>query len=431
MKKVTVTASANAGVHIQDVFPAEGTFTRDVPAGTTKSFFLTDGQYNHIRAQLDAMLNAGLLTSAYVNESEEGRTDKFLELKKVASTMTVRTGFGDYFVGLDGKPYFKTDGGVVYQLGLTAGSDPIVFIGTIAAAGDFPLVGVAKPGWLYLVTAPCTDPVTGTSVLKDDEIVWTGSAWELVGYTRKQKTLVVGDSPYAVLESDDLILVDSTTGAITVNIMAAAAHANKRIEIMDIGNNAGTNNITVQVAGVPFYTMDENSQYGAWESNGTAWVAVSDQARQDADATHRLGDGSDHADVAAATAAIAVLVDDHVRAKCAGLDIKTDESEKSGALDGSGLKHFIPTHIVLQVSATSGALNADGTVNVGTSADGSDIASALPLTGLTVLGATRQVPLSAATATILGNATLYANVEAAETGAGTLELDVYVLGHQF
>ena len=120
-----------------------------------------------------------------------------------------------------------------------------------------------------------------------------------------------------------------------------------------------------------------------------------------------------------------------VRSVHSGLDLKTDEIEVSAALDGVATMNFVPFGIVLQVAATAGALNADGTVNVGTTTDGAEISSALALTGLTAVGATRYVPLAANTASILGNATLYVNVEAAETGAGTLSLDVYVLGRQF
>jgi hypothetical protein len=111
--------------------------------------------------------------------------------------------------------------------------------------------------------------------------------------------------------------------------------------------------------------------------------------------------------------------------------MKTDESEQSGAINCLVANHFVPTHVVLNVSGTAGALNADGTVNIGTSSGGTQIASAVALTGLTAVGATRVVPISGAqTHTVLGNATLYANVEAAETGAGTLTLDVKIFGFQ-
>jgi hypothetical protein len=159
-------------------------------------------------------------------------------------------------------------------------------------------------------------------------------------------------------------------------------------------------------------------------------VKNSDAAEETALTLHRSSDGKNHADVVSNTAAIAAIVDDHVVCRVANLDIKTDEQDKSAALNGNGAKHFIPTHLILTVVTNVGGLNANGTVNIGTGADGTQIASAVALTGLTAVGATRVVPLVAMTQTILANATLHANVEAADTGAGTLALDVYILGRQ-
>jgi hypothetical protein len=124
------------------------------------------------------------------------------------------------------------------------------------------------------------------------------------------------------------------------------------------------------------------------------------------------------------------VVDDRVQSHHAALDLKVDESEVSAVLDGVAAKHFVPTFLILIVTATAGALNADGTLNVGTTTDGDDIASAVALTGLTAVGATRMVPLAANSNAVLGNATLYVNIEAAETGVGTLVLEAYVLGRQ-
>ncbi len=153
-------------------------------------------------------------------------------------------------------------------------------------------------------------------------------------------------------------------------------------------------------------------------------------AEETALTTHRTSDGKNHADVVTNTAAIAAIVDDHVSCTIANLDIKTDEQDIGAALTGLVGKHFIPTHLILTVTTNVGALNANGTINVGTAADGAQIASAVALTGLTAVGATRIVPLAAMTQTILGNDTLHANVEAADTGAGTLAIGVTVIGRQ-
>jgi len=137
------------------------------------------------------------------------------------------------------------------------------------------------------------------------------------------------------------------------------------------------------------------------------------------------------ADINDAIAAIAAVSDDHTRSYHADLPGQTDESEVSAALDGDVGKHFAPTHIAIEVVSVSGAVAGDCTINIGTSSDGAEIAAALALTGLTVAGNTRVIPLAAKTLTILGNATLYANVEDKDGTATMFVLDVRVLGRQF
>lgn len=125
-----------------------------------------------------------------------------------------------------------------------------------------------------------------------------------------------------------------------------------------------------------------------------------------------------------------VLTDDHVRADCVGLAVQTDEDEVSGVLNGVVAQGFVPDAIILTVTATTGSVAADGTINVGTTSDGDELLSAQALTGLDTVGDSRRIPLAEATYVILGNDTLYANVESADTTATTLVLTVTVLGTQ-
>lgn len=155
-----------------------------------------------------------------------------------------------------------------------------------------------------------------------------------------------------------------------------------------------------------------------------------DAAEKLAETTHRSSTGVNHADVVANTAGTDVYNDFHIVSVCSALDMKVDESEKSDALSGSAAKHFVPTHVVLTVAGTSGALNSDGTINIGTTSDGAQIFSGIATTGLTAVGVCRFYPVTAQTYTILGNAVLYANVETPETGAGTLTLDIRIVGVQ-
>ena len=60
--------------------------------------------------------------------------------------------------------------------------NPLIFKGSIAAAGDFPNEADVTVGWVYFVTADVTDNQvgktnTGDSFLTGDEIAWNGTAW--------------------------------------------------------------------------------------------------------------------------------------------------------------------------------------------------------------------------------------------------------------
>ena len=155
-----------------------------------------------------------------------------------------------------------------------------------------------------------------------------------------------------------------------------------------------------------------------------------DAAEKNSEIGHRTSVGTQHADVVTNTAGANVFNDFHLVSVCTALDMKADESEKSATLSGSASKHFVPTHVILTVAGTAGALNSNGTVNIGTTPGGTEIFAGLVTTGLTAIGACRVNFNAAQTHTVLGNALLYANVEAAETGAGTLVLDVRIIGYQ-
>lgn len=113
------------------------------------------------------------------------------------------------------------------------------------------------------------------------------------------------------------------------------------------------------------------------------------------------------------------------------LDMKTDESEKTGALPGTSGSKFIPTGVACRCVTGSGSPDGDGTINIGTSTGGTQIVSALACTGITAAGATKFTALTTAVgAAIAGNATLYCNVESPDGDAGTVVYDVYLIGIQ-
>jgi hypothetical protein len=110
--------------------------------------------------------------------------------------------------------------------------------------------------------------------------------------------------------------------------------------------------------------------------------------------------------------------------------MKTDEHEHSAALNGLAGKRFLATHIFVKSSLNVAAVNSNGTINIGTAADGAQIAAGVALTGVAAVDTGRMIPIAAHAVPVAGNATLYVNVESADTGAGTLEVDVTVVGRQ-
>lgn len=66
-------------------------------------------------------------------------------------------------------------------------------------------------------------------------------------------------SPYAVLATDTLLLVDTSGGAVTINMMAAAARAGVELTIKDDTGNAVANPISVVPSGAE--TVDGLAPY--------------------------------------------------------------------------------------------------------------------------------------------------------------------------
>lgn len=76
---------------------------------------------------------------------------------------------------------------------------------------------------------------------------WDGSAWvQLAAGTLVTGITPVSSSPYVVLPTDHILLVDATAGAITISLPLASA-GTRRIEIKKI--DASANIVTVTPAG--------------------------------------------------------------------------------------------------------------------------------------------------------------------------------------
>jgi hypothetical protein len=119
----------------------------------------------------------------------------------------------------------------------TALGDFSIGSGAVFAAGTFPQqAGLACTG---------ADELTVY-----DNLVVTGSASSSV-VVFNRKTITNADSPYTVLDTDHYIGVDSTGGAVTIDLPTTSTGAvdGRELIIKDEGGDAAVNNIDIDVAG--------------------------------------------------------------------------------------------------------------------------------------------------------------------------------------
>ena len=97
------------------------------------------------------------------------------------------------------------------------------------------------------------------------------------GYLFPVKSLTSTDSPYTVNKNDAVILADTTSGSITINLLAAEQMKEKRLIVK---KTAAANTVTIDPNGAE--TIDGSATY-AWTtqyvsrdivSNGSNWFIV-------------------------------------------------------------------------------------------------------------------------------------------------------------
>jgi len=146
----------------------------------------------------------------------------------------------------------------------------------------------------------------------------------------------------------------------------------------------------------------------------------------DADTGKELGDIIYDLQTAVNTIGNAVVESTH-----AGLALRTLNNEVAAALNGTATKKFIPEGIDFIVTALTGVPNGNAIVTVGTTAGGTQILPATPLTGLNAVGETFPIQITGILPSIAGTATLYVKVTTADTGAGsTLTATARIYGRE-
>jgi hypothetical protein len=479
MFTLAVTVPSNKGTLIlQDNFPAEGPFILTVLPGTTGTVTITDNQFGRIQANLSAFVVAGACTYTIVTTTSDPLVDALsttisgipgltspLQYKGAIAVNTsfplvadVQPGWM-YHITADvtddaGATYTNTstaflagdeavwDGSAWIKTGSTL-TNPLQYKGVITNAASFPaLTGSAgvKTGHCYLVTAAVIDnDVTKTNTsgvyTNGDTIQWNGTGWNILAPQMAMQFRgnigAAADFPLVGLVRTGHVY--RCTAGCTDN--AGATHTNTA-QVFLLGD-------IIVWYGSAWYVISEGASTATPAAVGTA-AAGTDPRKANIDHAHAHGNqlgGTLHADAVAGVSSgfltatqattIARVNDSTMTAEVSGLNVITDEAELSVQLTGDVGKRFAPTHVIAKVLTVTGVPATPATINIGTAADGAQIAAAIALTGLVAVGDTRQIPLPAATLNIAGNALIYFNVEAAEGVATVMTVALRLVGNMF
>jgi len=106
------------------------------------------------------------------------------------------------------------------------------------------------------VYTPATGATTAVPGGLIQSAIWNGifadlsAALTQLGQQQYNTTTVTNaQSPYTVLATDTVILADTTSGTVVLNLGAASARNGQTLKIKDYKGNAATNNITINRSG--------------------------------------------------------------------------------------------------------------------------------------------------------------------------------------
>lgn len=187
-----------------------------------------------------------------------------------------------YILAADHKLRAKLSDGTVLDL-TAAGAAPLTFKGTIGAAADFPDPADVAAGHVYHVTAAVVDNAgaghtnTGLQFLAGDEIVWT-TTWELLGPARTVRQISDADTPYTVVELDEILVTDTAGGILQVILPTPAAEfTGRKIRVVDGTGTAGTHTVTVIDLGAFTHIMRVAYEDIEVVCDGVAWHLVGNE----------------------------------------------------------------------------------------------------------------------------------------------------------
>jgi hypothetical protein len=241
-----------------------------------------------------------------------------------------------------------------------------------------------------------------TSNITDGTITRTGSQ-VINNYCGTLRRIAFADSPYTAVLTEEVILVDTSGGAIHIDLPTITSNSSKTYIICDATGNASTNNITID--GNSSETIDGSltkvldSAYGSYR-----FVA-------DSYGWHSIGGGSSSSSTSGIMASSLV-------------NLKT-LANYSATLNGPVSKRFVPSRVIVTCE-TATALSGDAQITIGTTSGGTNILSATPLSTLTTVNQSLVIGMFGLFPYLLCNALIYfavTNIDSGTSGTATITIE--------
>jgi hypothetical protein len=150
-----------------------------------------------------------------------------------------------------------------------AGQSGVVTLANLTTGG---VAILASPAFTGTPTAPTASVGTNTTQLATTAFVNSQGLYDAV-------TVFIGTGNYTMLATDQIVVINKTTGAATAVTLPATPSIGRCCVVKDGKGDAATNNITVAAAsgtidGLSTLTMDQPYESYTFIFNGTAWNLI-------------------------------------------------------------------------------------------------------------------------------------------------------------